>query len=188
MLGIKRLESREDKWRYFETEAWPYRADLYRVAMWLTKDSSAAEELVQETMFQALKSFHLYERGTNCKAWLMRILYNHNSRRLKKEMRLQIVDDPDEELLNSIPFEPPVAVGITDEEILGALWRLPATYRSVVILADIEELSYKEIASVLEIRIGTVMSRLSRGRRILQVELAGYSRQFGFSRASFPDV
>ncbi len=180
MLGIKWLESKEDKWRNFESEAMPFRPDLYRTAMWLTRNPSEAEDLVQETMFQAMRSFHLYEMGTNCKAWLMRILYVHNARRLRKVLKLQTVQDVDDEIVNSIPFEPPIPQKITDEEVLDAIWRLPEHFRNILVYADIEELSYKEIASILDLPMGTVMSRLSRGRRVLRIELAEYARKHGF--------
>ena len=180
MLGIKWLESKEDKWRNFESEAMPFRPDLYRTAMWLTRNPSEAEDLVQETMFQAMRSFHLYEMGTNCKAWLMRILYVHNARRLRKVLKLQTVQDVDDEIVNSIPFEPPIPQKITDEEVLDAIWRLPEHFRNILVYADIEELSYKEIASILDLPMGTVMSRLSRGRRILRIELADYASKHGF--------
>ena len=180
MLGIKWLESKEDKWRNFESEAMPFRPDLYRTAMWLTRNSSEAEDLVQETMFQAMRSFHLYQMGTNCKAWLMRILYVHNARRLRKVLKLQVVQDVDDVIVNSIPFEPPIPEKITDEEVLDAIWRLPEPFRNVLVFADIEELSYKEIASIMDLPMGTVMSRLSRGRRVLRIELAGYASKHGF--------
>lgn len=180
MLGIKWLESREDKWRNFENEAMPFRPDLYRSAMWMTRNPTEAEDLVQETMFQALRSFHLYESGTNCKAWLMRILFVHNARRLRSMLKLQLVQDIDDEIVNSIPFEPPIPDRITDEEVLDAIWRLPEHYRSVIVFADIEELTYREIATIMDLPVGTVMSRLSRGRRVLRVELAAYAEKLGF--------
>lgn len=180
MLGIKRLENKEDKWRNFESEALPFRPDLYRTALWLTRNSSEAEDLVQETMFQAMRSFHLYQMGTNCKAWLMRILYVHNARRLGKILKIHVVHDEDDTIVNNIPFEPPIPATITDEEVLNAMERVPEHFRNVLIFADIEELSYKEIAAIMDLPIGTVMSRLSRGRRMLRVELADYARKLGF--------
>lgn len=180
MLGMKWLESKEEKWRNFESEAMPYRSDLYRTAMWLTRNPTEAEDLVQETMFQALRSFHLYQMGTNCRAWLMRILYVHNARRLRSALKLKVVRDTDDEIVGTIPFEPPIPENITDEEVLAAIWRLPEPYRNVLVFADIEELSYKEIASIMDLPMGTVMSRLSRGRRILRIELADYAGRHGF--------
>ena len=181
MLGIKRKESREDKWRNFESEAMPFRRDLYRTAMWLTRSPSEAEDLVQETMFQAMRSFHLYQMGTNCKAWLMRILYIHNSRRLGKILKIQLVQDVDDEIVNSIPFEAPIPEKITDQEVLEAIERMPEHFRNVLVLSDIEELSYKEISAALDWPIGTVMSRLHRGRKLLRAELTNQQRLSGFN-------
>ena len=158
----------------------PFRPDLYRMAMWLTRNATDAEDLVQETMFQAMRSFHLYEMGTNCKAWLTKILYVHNAHRLRKVLKLQIVQDIDDEIVNSIPFEPPIPEKITDEEVLDAIWRLPDEFRQVLVFADIEELSYKEIAAIMDVPMGTVMSRLSRGRIVLRIELADYASKHGF--------
>lgn len=180
MLGIKWLENREDKWRHFESEAMPLLPDLFRTAMWLARNRDEAEDLVQETMFQAMRSFHSYQMGTNCKAWLTRILYVQNVRRLQKVLRLKLVQDVDDEIAHTIPFEPQIPQEIADEEVIAAIGRLPDIYRIVLVLADVEELSYKEISSIMDIPMGTVMSRLSRGRRVLRIELADYASRHGF--------
>lgn len=180
MFGLKWLESKENKWHEFECEALQYRGDLFRTAMWLTRNETDAEDLVQETMFQAMRSYHLYEKGTNCKAWLTRILYNHNMKRVKRLLRLRLVEDVDEVILSNVPFEPQVSEQITDEEMIAAVGNLREHYRSVLVLADIEELSYKEIAEIVDLPIGTVMSRLFRARRILRNDLAEYARKHGF--------
>lgn len=180
MFGLKWQESNENKWHAFEGEALQYRGDLFRTAMWLTRNQTDAEDLVQETMFQAMRSYHLYEQGTNCKAWLTRILYNHNMKRVKRLLRLRLVEDVDEIILSNVPFEPQVSEQITDEEMIAAVGNLREHYRSVLVLADIEELSYKEIAEIVELPIGTVMSRLFRARKILRNDLAEYARKHGF--------
>jgi len=169
MFGIKRLANREEKWSDFETEAMPFAADLFRVAMWLTRNRTEADDLVQETFVQALKSFHRYETGTNCRAWLTTILYHLNSKRLQKMGRMKMADDPEEKLAETIPFEPSIPQKITDEDVLAALGNVPENFRQVVVLSDVEEFSYKEIASILEIPMGTVMSRLARGRKVLRI-------------------
>lgn len=179
MFGIKWLETTEDKWNDFENEAMPYMADLFRVAVWLTRNKDEAEDLVQETFVQALKSFHRYQRGTNCRAWLMTILYNLNLKRLQRSRRFMMVDDPEERLAEVIPFEPQIPQTITDEEVIEALGNVSENFRQVVILSDVEDFSYKEIASILNLPIGTVMSRLSRGRKALRTELADYARRYG---------
>lgn len=180
MFGIKWLETKEEKWNDFESEAMPYMPDLYRVSMWLTRNKDEAEDLVQETLMQALKSFHHYENGTNCRAWLTTIMYNLNAKRLQKMGRMKLVDDPEEKLAETIPFEPQIPQQITDEDVIQALKNMPENFRQVVVLADVEEYSYKEIASILGLPMGTVMSRISRGRKVLRMELADFARNHGF--------
>ena len=180
MFGIKRLETKEKKWSDFEAEAMPLTPDLYRIAMWLTRNREEAEDLVQETFFQALKSFHRYETGTNCRAWLATIMYHLNSKRLQKMGRIKLVDEGEEKLAETIPFEPQMPETLTDEEVIAALGQLPENFRQVLVLSDVEGFSYKEIASILDVPMGTVMSRLSRGRKVLRLELADYARNYGF--------
>ena len=180
MFGIKWLESKEERWNEYESEVMPYLPDLYRLGLWLTRDKDDSEDLVQETLMNALKSFSHYEIGSNCRAWLTTIMYNLNAKRLQKLGRLKIVDDPEEKLAATIPFEPSIPQRITDEDVLQALKNMPDNFRTVVVLADVEEFSYKEIASILGLPIGTVMSRISRGRKILRQELAAYARNSGF--------
>ncbi len=164
-----------EKWNAFETEALPFMPDLFRVAMWLTRNRTDAEDLVQETFFQALRSFHSYQTGTNCRAWLATIMQHVNSKRLKKLGRLKTVDDSEGEYSKTVAGKPPIPDKLTDEEIIAAMEKVPENFRQVVVLADIEEFSYKEIANILNIPIGTVMSRLARGRKVLRVELADYT-------------
>jgi RNA polymerase sigma-70 factor (ECF subfamily) len=180
MLGVKWLESKEEKWRDFEAEAMPFTKDLFRVAMWLTSNRDEAEDLVQETMFQAMRSFHRYEMGTNCRAWLMTILHNVNAKRWRKLGRMTIIDDTEAKLAETIPFEPSIPDGLTDEEVLEALRTVPQHFRDVIVLADVEDLSYKEISSILNIPMGTVMSRLHRARKEMRLRLAEYAKNYGF--------
>jgi RNA polymerase sigma-70 factor (ECF subfamily) len=172
-------QTKDEKWQAFEAEAMPHLADLYRVAMWLVRNQTEAEDLVQETFIQALQSFHRYKLGTNCKAWLTTILYHLNSKRKRKLGRMQIVGDAEEMLAETLPFEPSIPQHLTDKEILTALKNMPENFREVVILADVEEFAYREIAEILDIPLGTVMSRLHRGRKILRGELAGTAREYG---------
>jgi RNA polymerase sigma-70 factor, ECF subfamily len=173
-------DDKEEKWRAFSEEAMPFLPDLFRVAMWLTRNKDEAEDLVQETMFQGMKSFHRYELGTNCRAWLMAIMHNLNYKRIAKLNRMTLVDDPEEKLMETIPFEPSIPDQITDEQVISALKSVPDTFRDVIVLSDVEEYSYKEVAAILNIPIGTVMSRLYRGRRILRQTLAEHARSYGF--------
>ena len=175
----KRGNKTKELWSDFESEALPYMADLYRLAVWLTENREEAEDLVQETMAAALKSFKRYEVGTNCRAWLTTIMYRLNWKYLSASRKLQTIDEPEEKLAANVPFEPSLPQHVTDDEVIAALQRLPEIFRQVVVLSDVEEFSYKEIALILEIPIGTVMSRLSRGRGILRLELADYARSCG---------
>ena len=159
-------------WAAFEAEALPHLDRLFRLAMWFERNRSEAEDLVQETMMQALQSFHRFQRGTNCRAWLSTILQNVRSNRRRARGRSPLADDPDDRIGQATPFVPPVPQELTDEELLGALARIPVVFQEVIVLCDVEELTYKEIADALAIPLGTVMSRLHRGRALLRAELA----------------
>ena len=159
-------------WAAFEAEALPHLDRLFRLAMWFERNRSDAEDLVQETMMQALQSFHRFRPGTNCRAWLATILQNVRSNRRRARGRSPLVDDPDDRIGLATPFVPPVPQELTDEELLGALGRIPVLFQEVIVLCDVEELTYKEIADALAIPLGTVMSRLHRGRALLRAELA----------------
>jgi RNA polymerase sigma-70 factor, ECF subfamily len=173
----------ENLWGTFEAEAMPHAASLFRVALWLTRDQTEAEDLLQETLTEALGSFHRFAQGTNCRAWLVSIMYHRQSKRRRAATRLQLVSNPEEHIAETIAFEPPAPQNLTDEEVLSALEQLPRSFQEVVILADIEELSYKEIAFATEVPVGTVMSRISRGRKLLRAKLASYATAHGFGRS-----
>jgi RNA polymerase sigma-70 factor, ECF subfamily len=169
----------------FEAAAMPHLADLYRSASLLIQNSSEAEDLVQEVYLEAWKSFHRFEPGTNCRAWLFKIMFHrlhHFRRRLSKASKLEPFESPAD--LNNIMAEPPAPQEIRDEDILLALAKVPVDFREVVLLADVQEFSYKEIAETLKIPLGTVMSRLSRGRMQLRLELAEVARQYGIAPKS----
>jgi RNA polymerase sigma-70 factor (ECF subfamily) len=172
---------REKEWAAFEAEALPLMADVFRVANYLARDCEEAEDLTQETFIQALKSFHRYTPGTNCRAWLVTILYHLNSKRKYKLGRLKLVEDVEEHIAQTVAFVPSMPEELKDEEILKALERLPQAFRDAVVLSDVEEFSYKEVAELLQVPIGTVMSRLSRGRKLLRLQLTDYARNFGIS-------
>lgn len=168
-----------DTWESFETEAMPHMDSLFRIAMWRVRDRTTAEDLVQETMTEALKSFHRFEPGTNAHAWLVTIMSHTESKRRRKLARLEVIGDEDDRIAETVAYEPPTPENLTDEEVLAALARIPPNYSRVVMLADVEDLSYKEIADALAIPIGTVMSRLNRGRELLRAELAEYAGAHG---------
>jgi RNA polymerase sigma-70 factor (ECF subfamily) len=171
---VKPAASRDgsDPWDAFEGEVLPHADRLFRLAMWFVRNRADAEDIVQDTMMQALKSFHRFQRGTNCRAWLTTILQRIVSNRRRAAGRSIVVDDPDDRIAQTVPFVPPVPQELTDELVLGTLRRLPATFQDVILLCDVEDLSYKEAAEALAIPIGTVMSRLHRGRARLRLELA----------------
>jgi RNA polymerase sigma-70 factor, ECF subfamily len=168
----------------FELETLPHLNELYRTSVRLLRDRSAAEDLVQEVYLQAWKSYHKYEPGTNCRAWLYKILCHklaHHRRR--KSVEGQWLKECDQSIVANIAYAPSVAPDLTDAEVLAALAYLPVTYREVLLLADVQEFSYREVAELLRIPIGTVMSRLSRGRSQLRAALAGVARSYGIINA-----
>ena len=171
------------EWAVFEAEALPHAQRLFRLAMWFEGNRAEAEDLVQETMMQALRSFHRFQPGTNCRAWLTTILQHVRSNRRRARGRSPLVEDPDDRIAETVPFVPPVPQHLMDEEILDALARLPPSFQEVIVLCDVEELTYKEIAEALAIPIGTVMSRLHRGRALLRSELGALAAAPGGRRA-----
>lgn len=147
----------------------PHMPDVYRAARRVVGDPVRAEDLTQEVYLEAWKSFHRYQPGTNCRAWLMKILFYRISHQRRLWKRIQ---DRFERPLDKDPvYVPPVEESISDAELLGALDRLTVDARTIVLLVDVEEFSYKEAAEVLGIPAGTVMSRLSRARRQLRTFL-----------------
>lgn len=156
----------------FESAALPHINDLFRTARRVIGSQTEAEDVVQETFLQAWKSFHRFEPGTNCRAWLFKILFHVVSHHRRKLFRLPIADVAEETLAESAVYTPAPNQHLADEEILAAFDKLPQLYRAVVMLADVQEFSYKEIAATLDIPLGTVMSRLNRGRKILRQTLS----------------
>jgi RNA polymerase sigma-70 factor (ECF subfamily) len=168
----------------FETEAMKHIDDLFRTAKRLTMNLVEAEDLVQETFMQAWKSFAHYEIGTNCRAWLYKILFNKfDHLRRKKYTQAKYFQEADDLVFLSAAYNATIPENLTDKQILAALDKLPEHYRSVVLLADVHEFDYKEIAEVLEIPIGTVMSRLSRARTQLKKSLAEVAQGYGIGSA-----
>ncbi len=170
---------------------------LYRTALRMTSNRQEAEDLVQETMLKAFRFAHSYQPGTNLRAWLFRILNTSAINRYRKNaahptptplpegeefyLYNQIRDLSGQEL--SAGAEEEVLSKYLDEDVFKALNDLPPNFRMAVVLADIEGLSYKEIAEALQIPIGTVMSRISRARRQLQQSLWKYAQDKGYVKA-----
>ena len=158
----------------FEDLAMPLFDQLYNFARWLTQDTAEAEDLVQETYTKALRGFSSFQLGTNFRAWMYRILRNSflSSRTGLKTM-VAIDEETDEKLLpaeNTTPESILIAQS-GRETVQGALSELSVPFREILLLCEVEEMSYQEIAETLAIPIGTVMSRLSRARKALRVLL-----------------
>jgi RNA polymerase sigma-70 factor (ECF subfamily) len=167
----------------FERAALPHLNQLYRTAVRLLGDGAKAEDVVQETYLQAWKAFDRFEPGTNCRAWLFRILLNTIHHHRRNWFNLRRVKESEEILEQTAVCTAPVPERIAQREILRALDHLPADYRAAVLLADVEEFSYKEIAGLLGVPIGTVMSRLSRGRKLLREQLSELAGSYGIGSA-----
>ncbi len=175
--------------REFERQALPFLDSLYNTAYRLTRNAEDAEDLVQETYFKAYRSLHQFTPGTNLKAWMFRILKNSFINEYRRRQTLPPEGDfADIEggLESQIRAETPGQIPNPEEEVLAtaldedvqrALDELPPDYRMAIVLADLEGFSYKEVAEILEIPIGTVMSRLYRGRRLLEETLLRYARR-----------
>jgi len=175
-------DGNDPDWRRFETEALPHVDRLFRLAMWLERNRSEAEDLVQETLAQALQSFHRFTPGTNCRAWLISILQHLRSNRRRAQGRAPLDVAVEERAAHTLPFIPPIPEHLTDEDLLQALGQLSLPHQEVILLCDVHEMTYKEIADALGIPIGTVMSRLHRGRELLRVALTSNSAQSATAR------
>ncbi|HEU4389208.1 MAG TPA: sigma-70 family RNA polymerase sigma factor, partial [Blastocatellia bacterium] len=163
----------------FEKAALPHLDDLYRAASRIIGNRTQAEDLVQETYLQAWKSFDRFEPGTNCRAWLFKILFHVIQHHRRKSFRLKLTDEGDEIFAQTLIYEPPVPQDLTNEDVLAAFQKLPEQYREVVLLSDVYDFKYKEIQATLGIPQGTVMSRLSRGRELLRKHLAAFAEASG---------
>ena len=155
----------------FEREALPLMRQLYGTAYRLTRNAADAEDLVQETYLRAFKAFGGYTSGTNIRAWLFTILYRVRTDALRKLGRspqtVALLDD------GPAVAPPQDALAQGQEEVARALEELPGVFRTAVLLRDVQEFSYDEIATILTVPIGTVMSRIHRGRALLRQALAG---------------
>jgi RNA polymerase sigma-70 factor (ECF subfamily) len=188
----KQNEEHKKGWD-FEAAAMPFVDALYNTAYRMTRNAEDAEDLVQEAYLKAYKYYDKFEEGTNFKAWLFKIMKNtfiNNYRKkqqappqsdfadIEESFETQVseeagqkkIKNPEEELLENV----------LDEDIQRGIDELPPDYRMVVLLADLENFSYKEIAEILDVPVGTVMSRLYRGRRLLEKVMLDYARDHGY--------
>ena len=177
---VRRDRSAEER---FESEAMPHLNDLFRTALRMTGERGQAEDVIQEVYLQAWRSFENFEAGTNCRAWLYKILFHCVSHHRRKWFRFPLLKEKEEFLEANLVQPDSVSEHVTDSEILKALDEIPAEFRSVVLLADVEEFAYKEVAGILSIPIGTVMSRLSRGRALLRKRLVQVARSYGIGKS-----
>lgn len=168
----------------FDAEAMPHASAVFRTALRLLGERSSAEDVTQEVLLLAWKSFGRYEAGTNCKAWLFKILFHCVQHQRRQWFRFPLLKEPAELAETGIEAVAPMAEQLTDAEMLAALDKLPEEFRSVVLLVDVEELSYKEAAEALAVPIGTVMSRLNRARQRLRKELSVVAQTYGIGVAA----
>jgi RNA polymerase sigma-70 factor (ECF subfamily) len=179
----------------FERDAMPFAPQLYSTALRMTRNHAEAEDLVQETFLKAYRAYDTFREGTNLKAWLYRILTNSYINRYRRRMRRPAETDLGDveelylyrrlgESAEVAPSaEEEVLDRFVDEDVKEALESLPEHFRLPVLLADVEGFSYKEIAEIMDVPIGTVMSRLHRGRKSLQQALWKYAKEHGLTDA-----
>jgi RNA polymerase sigma-70 factor, ECF subfamily len=185
--------SGEGKRGAFEREALPHLDALYAAALHLSRNREDANDLVQETVLRAYRFFHQFSPGTNCRAWLLTILYNAFRNGYRRSTREQVGSSPgdyERELEESAKLDPAksnpetiVFAQLMDHEVEDALKSLPEEFRAAIVLVDVNELSYQEAAEVLKVPIGTVRSRLSRGRAIMRQALLGFAAARGLLRS-----
>lgn len=186
-------DTNSDKRRLFEEEALPHLDVLFTTALYLTRNEQEANDLCQETMLRAYRFFHRYTAGTNCRAWLLTILLNLH-RTVRGRAKLDRVSATSEEFDRAVDRESirsndasanPEAVLLKQSmgrSVQKALYDLPEDFKAALLLVDVEDLTYQEAAEVLEVPIGTVRSRIFRGRALMRRALPHLAGARGFAR------
>jgi len=179
------------KQQNFNEEILPHLDALYNFGLRLTTDPNDAEDLVQDTIVKAFRFFSSYEKGTNAKAWLFRILKNSYINNYRKKSKKPQEVDYDEvasfyesiraERTNSSDLEDKMFRELIDDDLSNALDSIPEDFRTVVLLCDVEDFTYEEIANMLDVPIGTIRSRLHRGRNLLKAQLMEYASNRGYA-------
>ncbi|MFO7799427.1 sigma-70 family RNA polymerase sigma factor [Rhodohalobacter sp.] len=187
-LTKKELRKQDD----FNEEIIPHLDALYNFGLRLTSDPNDAEDLVQDTIVKAYRFFDSYEKGTNAKAWLFRILKNSYINNYRKKSKKPQEVDYDEvasfyesiraERTETSDMEDKMFRELIDDDISNALDEIPEDFRTVVLLCDVEDFTYEEIANMLDVPIGTIRSRLHRGRNLLKAQLMDYATKKGYTQ------
>ncbi len=185
-LTVQEVQKQQD----FEDEIIPHLDAMYNFALRLTSDPNSAEDLVQDSIVKAFRFFSSYEKGTNAKAWLFRILKNSYINNYRKKSKQPSQVDYDEvasfyetiraDRTDTSDLEDRMFRDLIDDDISNALEELPEDFRTVVLLCDIEDFTYEEIANMLDVPIGTIRSRLHRGRNLLKSQLLEYAQKRGY--------
>lgn len=193
VMSTEKFDEEELRER-FEAEALPLLDQLYGAAIRMTHNSADAEDLLQDTYARAFASFHTFKPGTNLKAWMYRILKNTFINTYRKQQRRpqqtngdtvedwQLYEAANHDSVGLVSAEAEALDSLPSETVRNALEELPDDYREAVLLADVEGFSYKEIAKIMDTPLGTVMSRIHRGRARLRQSLADYAARQGIGR------
>lgn len=179
------VQTAEQKKREFEELSLQYMNPLYNAALRMTRDGSEAQDLVQDTYLRAYRFYSKFEKGTNFRAWIFKILKNIYINKYRKQQKApQMVEISNVELVGDLAAdvtpENEFFNNLLDDDIKEAMDLLPEEFRDAIILSDLEGFSYKEISEILDRPIGTVMSRLHRGRKLLKNSLREYARRRGY--------
>jgi RNA polymerase sigma-70 factor, ECF subfamily len=178
------LSTRQSPADRFEAEAMPHLNSIFLAALRMVGDSARAEDVAQEVYLRAWQLFHRFQPGTNCHAWLFKILFHCVNHDRRKWLRFPLLQESEVVVEANLAYTQPIPERLTDDDILAALDHLPADFRAIVLIVDVEEFSYKEASQILSIPLGTVMSRLSRGRKLLRDQLGEVARRYGIRKAA----